>query len=205
MPSHPTRTAPSRTVRAGLGLVLGALLLLGCGGDDGGDDATGGTAGSDGAATQGIDGVETERVGEYVHALGDLDYPVPAPSGGDHSPPPNWLTCGVYEGQVPDELAVHSLEHGAVWIALGPDSTPADREAATALAEGRKVFVSDVPDLPDPVELVAWGSRLRLDQVDDPRAERFIEAFVDADTAPEPGASCQSLGEPPNAPELPTS
>ena len=200
-----TRTAPARTIRAGLGLVLGASLLLGCSSGDGGDDASGTDAGSDGTATEGIEGVETERVGDYVHALGDLDYPVPAPSGGDHSPPPYWLTCAVYEGQVPDELAVHSLEHGAIWIALGPDSTPADRETAIALAAGRKVFVSDVTDLPDPVELVAWGFRLRIDSADDPRADAFIEAFIDADTAPEPGASCESLGDPPNPPELPTS
>ena len=214
-----TRSGPARTVRAGLGLALAAVALLGCSsdGDGGTDPASGGAAGSTtrtecpapdpGAETGGgdIEGVEVERVGDYVHSLGDLDYAVCAPSGGDHSPPPYWLTCGVYEGQVPDELAVHSLEHGAIWIALGPDSTPADRAAAAALADGQKVFVSDVAGLPDPVELVAWGFRLRLDSADDPRAGAFIEAFVDADSAPEPGASCQSLGEAPNPPELPTS
>ena len=117
-------------------------------------------------------GVETERVGDYDHLLGDLAYDDPAPSGGDHPPAPYWLTCGVYDGEVPAELAVHSLEHGAVWIALGPDSTADDRAAAAELAEGRKVIVSDVPDLADPVELVAWGFRLTLESADDPRADR---------------------------------
>ena len=196
--------------------MVGAAVLLGCSGGDDADDPTEGAESTtlrecpapDAGAEQAggaIQGVEVERVGDYVHALGDLDYPVCAPSGGDHAPPPYWLTCAVYEGVVPDELAVHSLEHGAVWIALGPDSTDADRAAATALADGRKVFVSDVADLPDPVELVAWGFRLRLDTASDPRAEQFIQAFVDAATAPEPGASCQSLGDPPNPPDLPTS
>ena len=128
--------APSSTV----------LALAGCGGDDG----SGG--GGD------IEGLVIERIGPYEHVLADLDYDDPAPSGGDHLLAPYWLNCGVYEGEVPDELAVHSLEHGAVWIALGPDSTAADRERAAELAEGRKVFVSDEPDLADPVQLVAWGA-----------------------------------------------
>jgi hypothetical protein len=109
----------------------------------------------------------------------------------------------VYAGVVPDELAVHSLEHGAVWIALGPDSTPEDREEATALADGNKVFVSDVPDLPNPVELVSWGRRLPLESASDERTARFIEQFVDRPDAPEPGASCESLGDPPTSPEPP--
>ena len=159
----------------------------------------------DPAASDEIEGVVTERIGPYDHILGDLAYDVPMPSGGDHPPAPYWLTCGVYDGEVPTELAVHSLEHGAVWIGLGPDSTAADREAATALAGGGRVIVSDVPDLESPVELVSWGRRLSLDTADDPRAEQFVDRFVDADDAPEAGASCTSVGEPPVPPELPTS
>lgn len=151
-----------------------------------------------------IDGVVVERIGPYEHLLGDIAYDDPMPSGGDHPPAPYWLTCGVYEGEVPTELAVHSLEHGAVWIGLGPDSTDDDRAAATELADGAKVIVSDVPDLEAPVELVSWGRRLSLDSADDPRARQFVDTFVDADDAPEAGASCTSVGEPPVPPELPT-
>jgi hypothetical protein len=158
----------------------------------------------DAAAADELDGVVVERIGPYEHLLGDIAYDEPLPSGGDHAPPPYWLTCGVYEGEVPPELAVHSLEHGAVWIGLGPDATADDRATATELAERETVIVSDVPDLEAPVELVSWGRRLTLDSADDPRADEFIEAFVDAEDAPEPGASCDSLGEPPVPPELPT-
>jgi hypothetical protein len=182
-------------------IVVAGLLLLGACGSDGDDSAS--DAG-DQAAEADLSDVVVERVGDYTHPLGDLDYDVPAPSGGDHPPAPYWLTCGVYEGQVPDELAVHSLEHGAVWIALGPGSTADDRAAAEALAEGSKVFVSDVPELPNPVELVAWGARLPLDSVADERAEAFVEEFVDGSGAPEAGASCDSLGDPPTPPDLPT-
>jgi hypothetical protein len=105
---------------------------------------------------------------------------------------------------VPDELAVHSLEHGAVWIALGPDSAAADRSRATELASGRRVIVSDVPDLPNPVELVAWGARLPLASLDDGRAETFVDEYIDASGAPEAGSACEgAFGEPPTPPPLP--
>ena len=176
--------------------------LLGCSGDD----ATDSTANADGSTSGEIEGLEIERVGDYVHVRDgfNVDYPVPAPSGGDHLYGSTWLTCGVYDGEVPDELVVHSMEHGAVWIALGPDSTTADRELATELAAGHRVVVSDVPDLTNPVELVAWGFRLPLESVADPRTEAFIAEFVDAATAPEAGAACEgAYGVPPTPPELP--
>lgn len=175
------------------------VLLAACadGADDSSDDAAEVDVGGE------IEGLVEERVGDYTHLLGHIAYPDPAPSSGDHPPAPYWLTCGTYEGAVPAELAVHSLEHGAVWIALGPESTADDREAAVELAAGRKVIVSDVPALANPVEMVAWGVRLPLDAATDDRAEAFIERFEDADTAPEDGASCEAEGAPPTPPTWP--
>ena len=183
------RTSP-RVVAVAVALLLGGGA---CSGDD--DDGASGD----------IEGLVVERVGPYDHIDDDLDYDRPAPSGGDHPHAPFWLNCGVYDGAVPDELAVHSLEHGAVWIALGPGSTDDDRAAAIELREevSAKVIVSDVPDLPNPVELVAWGFRLPLDTAADDRAAAFVERFVDAPTAPEAGAFCErAVGEPPTPPEL---
>ena len=39
--------------------------------------------------------------------------------GGDHFA--RWLACDVYDEEVPAELAVHSLEHGAVWVTYDPE------------------------------------------------------------------------------------
>lgn len=176
-----------------LRVLLAVLGTLGaCGADDGG------------GSTDAIEDLVIERIGPYQHLIADLDYDRPAPSGGDHLPSPFWLNCGVYDGIVLDELAVHSLEHGAGWIALGPDSTGADREAAEELAEGRKVIVSDVPELPNPVELVAWGVRLPLESLADPRPAAFLDEFIDAPTDPEAGSACEGgLGDPPTPPVLP--
>jgi hypothetical protein len=164
--------------------------------------ACGGSKGGSGD----IDGVIVERVGPYQHVVARVTYDQPAPSGGDHLPAPGWLDCGVYDGEVPAELAVHSLEHGAVWVALGPDATDDDHAAAAELADRKpgRVVVSDVPDLPDPVQLVAWGFRLPLPSATDERAARFVDEYVDASTAPESGAACSNgFGTPPDPPPLP--
>jgi len=181
MTRHHAACAVVRAIRAGSAATV-AVGLLAC---SGGGDVIEGESSTPEGSTVTLDAVVTERVGDYEHVLGDLDYDRPAPSGGDHPPAPYWLTCGVYDGEVPDELAVHSVEHGAVWIALGPDSTDADRTAAEDLARGRKVIVSDVPALPNPVEVVAWEHRLALESAADPRAALFVDAAIDFGGAPE--------------------
>jgi hypothetical protein len=57
-----------------------------------------------------------------LHVGGNIDYDqdlgIP-PAGGPHNP--SWQNCGFYDELVRDENAVHSLEHGAVWITYQPD------------------------------------------------------------------------------------
>jgi hypothetical protein len=43
-----------------------------------------------------------------------VNYPQTPPVGGPHNP--TWQTCAFYDKPVPSETAVHSLEHGAIWI-----------------------------------------------------------------------------------------
>lgn len=155
------------------------LALSGCGGDDG----------SGGGAD--IEGLVIERVGPYDHVLADLDYDDPAPSGGDHLPAPYWLNCGVYEGEVPDELAVHSLEHGAVWITYSPGLAPSQVDSLRSLAErDDRVIVSPYPGLSRSVVASAWGRQLAVDSSSDARIDRFVQAFRDDAKAPEAGGSC---------------
>src|SRR5215217_3837704 len=61
-----------------------------------------------------IPGVEVYANISAAHVQGPIEYPQVPPVGGPHNP--IWVNCGVYEQPVPSEMAVHSLEHGAVWI-----------------------------------------------------------------------------------------
>src|SRR4051794_36030847 len=120
------------------------LIVASCGG--GGSSSS--NAGSD------IPGVVIERAAGRSHRNGQIDYPgKPPPSGGDHNPVP--LTCGFYAQQPPDEYAVHSLEHGAVWIAFDPATSPADIAILKAFA-GSKVLVTPYAGMDTPITLVAW-------------------------------------------------
>ncbi|MDP9987302.1 hypothetical protein J2S98_002469 [Arthrobacter oryzae] len=57
------------------------------------------------------------------HVQTAVTYPQRPGVGGDHSPV--WTNCGAYDRPVQETRAVHSLEHGAVWISYQP-GLPAD-------------------------------------------------------------------------------
>ncbi|MFI6012195.1 DUF3105 domain-containing protein [Streptomyces sp. NPDC051243] len=50
------------------------------------------------------------------HVQTAVEYPMNPPVGGDHNKA--WMTCDgtVYNKPIANENAVHSLEHGAVWV-----------------------------------------------------------------------------------------
>ncbi len=136
-----------------------------------------------------IPGVETFEVESATHTTDPVDYPEDPPVGGPHDP--SWQKCAVYDAPVRNENAVHSLEHGAVWITYQPDLPESDREILAALAENQPyLLISPYPELEDPVVASAWGAQLRLDNVNDPRLQAFIDRY--AGNGPERGASCES-------------
>jgi hypothetical protein len=136
-----------------------------------------------------IPGVETFEVESASHTTDPVDYPQDPPAGGPHDP--SWQKCQVYEAPVRNENAVHAQEHGAVWITYQPNLPESDREILAKLAEGQPyVLISPYPGHENPVVASAWGAQLRLDDVDDPRLQAFIDHY--AGNGPEPGANCES-------------
>ncbi len=131
------------------------------------------------------------------HVDGDVDYAVTPPVGGPHAA--RWLACGAYDVEVPDENAVHALEHGTVWITHDPglDGDDIDRLARALPEEG---ILSPYAGLPGPVVVTVWGRQLVLDGADDERLGLFLREYGDGHTAPEPLASCHGgvdvTGEP---------
>jgi predicted small secreted protein len=129
------------------------------------------------------------------HTKEPVDYPQSPPVGGPHNP--IWQNCGFYSKPVRDENAVHSMEHGAVWITYAPD-LPKDRvEKIKSLTQMSYVLASPYPGLPAPLVASAWGKQLRLNSTNDPRLEQFVRAYRQGPQTPEPGAPCRGgVGSP---------
>lgn len=126
---------------------------------------------------------------KHAHVKGKVAYPQTPPAGGDHSS--LLLNCGIYTSPVPNENAVHDLEHGAVWITYRPDLPKADVTRLTAFATDKSYLdLSPFPGLPAPVVVSAWGKQLRLSGAADPRLEAFVKKYTQGPQAPEPGAPC---------------
>ncbi|MGH8888032.1 MAG: DUF3105 domain-containing protein [Egibacteraceae bacterium] len=141
-------------------------------------------------------GIADVPVAGRDHVRTSVDYPTVPPAGGPHAPV--WQNCGFYDNAVPNETAVHSLEHGAVWLAYDPSLSQAGRHALQQLVTGRGfVLASPVTGLNAPVVATAWGKLLRTDGPEDPRLAEFVRAFVNGPQTPEPGAPCSGgVGQP---------
>ena len=134
-----------------------------------------------------LSGVQDFKV-EQGHVDTPIAYAQTPPAGGEHNPV--WLNCGVYDKPVPNENAVHSLEHGAVWVTYQPDLPKADVEKLSAEIPETYILLSPYPGLPAPVVASAWGTQLRLTGVDDPRLQAFVRQYRQGPQTPEPGAPC---------------
>ena len=142
-------------------------------------------AGSDGVE---IEGVETfENTTEHVE--GEVDYEQSPPAGGPHNA--MWLNCGIYDQPVPNENAVHSMEHGAIWVTYDADAL-SDEELAALRAElpSSYVVLSPYEGIDSPIVLSAWNQQLKLDSADDERIGQFFEEYWRSQNVPEPNASC---------------
>jgi hypothetical protein len=131
------------------------------------------------------------------HVETPVDYAESPPVGGPHAPPPNWADCTgtVYDVDIRHENAVHSLEHGAVWITYNPDEVQgADVDTLAALVENESGrMLSPYAGLDSPVSIQSWGHQLKVDSVGDLRLEQFADLLtLNNEFTPEPGASCEN-------------
>ncbi len=143
-----------------------------------------------------LDGVIVYNNLSRAHSEAPQTYEQTPPAGGVHSA--EWQNCGIYDQPVHNEKAVHSLEHGAVWIAYQPDLPTAMIDRLRSLARGHDhVLVAPYPNLPKPVVASAWGLQLSLDDAHDARLPLFISRYEKGPQTPEPGAVCNGgIGTP---------
>lgn len=181
--------------KVGAVVVAALVFAAGCGGGSSSSTASSSSSGPANSPTPSdIPGVIFEPAPGRNHVNGRVDYPKHPPSGGNHNPTP--LTCGFYDQQPPDEFAVHSLEHGAVWIAFDPSTSAADVQTLKAFAKHDHVIVSPYAGMSAPITLVAWEHRLEVQSATDPRIAQFVAEFANGRQAPEAGGTCRGVGQP---------
>jgi hypothetical protein len=140
-----------------------------------------------GGAPGGVEDVDVGQAGRHTEAA--VDYGQSPPAGGEHHPV--WQNAGFYEEPVRNETAVHTLEHGAVWITYQPDLSQGQKDEIRRLVEGQTcMLASPYPGLDSPVVASAWGKQLRLEDAGSPDLEGFVRAYRQGEQTPEPGATC---------------
>jgi hypothetical protein len=139
------------------------------------------------SAGGGIRGVTTYS-NTAGHVQGSVTYAQSPPVGGPHNA--LWLNCGIYTQPVPNENAVHDLEHGAVWVTYDPSLPAATVTSLRDLMPSTYTLLSPYPGLPAPIVLSAWDAQLTVSSVTDARIGQFFEKYRQSASAPEPGAPC---------------
>jgi hypothetical protein len=136
-----------------------------------------------------IPGVKTYKTTGANHQEGRLSYPQTPPVGGPHNP--TWQNCGVYDQPLYKEYAVHSMEHGAVWLTYKQD-LPADQveQLKQAVAGRSYTILSPHETQTAPLILTGWNAQLEVQDVSDPRVKQFLQKYEQGGEAPEIGASC---------------
>ncbi|MEV7415804.1 DUF3105 domain-containing protein [Streptomyces sp. NPDC089919] len=125
------------------------------------------------------------------HVTTPVTYKMTPPVGGDHNPV--WMDCNgaVYKKPVRNENAVHSLEHGAVWVTYTGKAAKGDVEKLAAkVARTPYTLMSPDDAQAGPIMLSAWGKQLTVTSASDPLVDKFFTKYVQGPQTPEPGAAC---------------
>jgi hypothetical protein len=182
----------SRRAAAGAALVLAlsAMAMSGCG--------AAGTSTSESHTTRSRAGLPrgTEVFAEpnHHHVTGTVRYNRTPPAGGPHDDV--WLNCGIYSRPVRNESAVHSLEHGAVWITYAPGLPSAEVARLRRFVRShyvgseRYLILSPYPGLPASVVASAWGAQLRMGGPGDSRLAAFVSRFAGGNQGGEQSGPC---------------
>lgn len=143
-----------------------------------------------------VDDLTAEHVPDLPEPVATEVGTLVPPVGGEHDPV--WQNCGVYTEPVATFNAVHSLEHGAVWVTYAPGLSDDDVAVLRdAVGPYPYTILSPFTDLAAPVVLTAWGVQLELEDVNDERLDTFLAKYVQGEQTPEPGAACSGgLGSP---------
>jgi len=146
-----------------------------------------------------IEGVQTypdkSEYHDHVTSLPEPSGTIPPVFGAHFNA---WQNCGIYDQPVTLGNALHSMEHGAVWLTYSPDLNETQIAELQDLVHGHDfVLMSPYPPQTDPVVLTAWGVQLVINSMPDDRIMKFIDYYEQGPQNPEPGAPCSgAIGNP---------
>lgn len=121
------------------------------------------------------------------HVETPVKYEMNPPVGGDHHP--RWMNCNgdVYKNPLPEVNAVHSLEHGAVWVTYNEKAAKADVDKlAATVGKTPYTLMSPIKEQTGAIMLSAWGKQLTVETADDPRVKQFFTKYVQGEQTPNP-------------------
>lgn len=100
----------------------------------------------------------------------------PPVSGWHYADTAEW---GIHNEEVVDQLAIHNLEHGGIWITYTPDAPPELIEKLKAVAGRYKKDVVLSPRTANDslIALAAWGRLDKFNYFDEARIIKFIKAY----------------------------
>lgn len=141
------------------------------------------------------EGIEVYPATTNETVRGPIEYDREPPTNGDHDP--LWQNCGFYERPIKDRHAVHSMDHGVVWITYRPNLPASEVEELRSYGDERYVLISLYPGQDEPVMATSWRVQLELKGADDPRLRQFVDQFRISELAPLSGNRCiGGVGDP---------
>jgi len=140
-------------------------------------------------------GIEVYPATTNASVEGPVEYERHPPTNGDHAP--IWQNCGFYKKPIEDRHAVHSLDHGVVWITYRPNLPVPQLETLRPYGNENYVVLSPYPSQDAPVIATSWRVQLDLNGANDPRLEHFVNGFKTSEIAPLSGNRCTlGVGDP---------
>jgi len=122
-----------------------------------------------------VEAFEIEGRG-HVESSVDVNYQTNPPTSGDHlAEAENW---GIYTKEIDDKAAVHSMEHGGIWISYD-DISKEDIKVLETIGKQNSQSTVVSPRAANDMHIVitSWGKMMKTDQVDAPLIQKYIDTY----------------------------
>jgi FtsP/CotA-like multicopper oxidase with cupredoxin domain len=116
-----------------------------------------------------IQGTQHVAIGQKNH---DAYNSNPPSSGWHYAKAPKW---GIYKKEIPDESALHAVEHGGIWISYtGVTDEQIDELVSIQKTNNGAVIMSPREKNDTSIAVVSWGKVMKLDEVNTELIQEFI-------------------------------